>query len=116
MGFLQEFREFAVKGNVVDMAVGVMVGTAFNRIVSSLVNDVVMPPIGWMLGGAEFKSLELVLKPPGVGPAGETLAGVSIRYGAFINNIIDFLIIALTMFVVVKAMNRVMRAREEILG
>lgn len=101
MGFINEFKEFALKGNVVDMAVGIIIGGAFGKIVSSLVNDIVMPPIGVILGGVDFKDLALVLKPA----VGE-VAEVSIRYGAFFNQIIDFLIIALAIFVAVKTMNR----------
>lgn len=113
MGFVQEFREFAVKGNVVDMAVGIVVGVAFNNIVNSLVNDVLMPPIGLALGGDEFKDLQIVLRETTVGPSGEAVAEVAIRYGAFVNAVIQFLIIALSAFVVVKVMNRMIRRREE---
>ena len=112
MRVVQEFREFAVKGNVLDMAIGILIGVAFNNIVNSLVNDVLMPPIGMALGGVEFKHLKLVLREPGAGPTGVELPEVAIRYGAFINTVVEFLIIALAAFVVVKIMNRVIRARE----
>lgn len=112
MGLLREFQEFAVKGNALDMAVGIVVGVAFNNIVSSLVNDVIMPPVGLYLGGEEFKHLQLVLQEAGTGPAGQPVAEVAIRYGAFINAIIQFAIIAFSAFVVVKAMNRLIRRRE----
>lgn len=114
MGFIQEFREFAVKGNVMDMAVGIIIGAAFNRIVQSLVNDIIMPPIGLMLGGVEFKHLQLVLRDATLLSTGEEVPLVAIRYGQFINILIEFLIIAFSVFVVVKAMNRIIRRRETI--
>lgn len=112
MGFLQEFREFAVKGNVLDMAVGLIIGAAFNKIVTSLVNDVIMPPLGLFIGGVEFKDLQIVLRAATVGPAGEEIPVVAIRYGQFVNVVIEFLIIAFSVFLVVKAMNRIIRRRE----
>jgi len=113
MSFIQEFKTFAVKGNVLDMAVGIIVGTAFNKIVNSLVNDIIMPPIGLMIGGDEFKNLELVLRRGVDATTGEMVPIVAIRYGQFINSIIQFLIIALSVFVVIKVMNRIIRSREE---
>lgn len=113
MGFVQEFREFAVKGNVVDMAVGIIIGVAFNKIVQSVVNDLIMPPIGLLIGGTNFKDLKLLLKE--ARPATETspeLPAVTINYGNFVNTCIEFVIIAFSCFVVVKAMNRVIRLRE----
>jgi len=113
MGFIQEFREFAAKGNVVDMAVGIVLGVAFNKIVASLVNDIFMPPIGLLIGGVEFKDLAIELRPQRlVAETGETLPAVAIRYGLFINTVIEFFLIALSAFVVVKIMNRVIRSRE----
>ena len=111
MGFWQEFRTFAVKGNVIDMAVGIIIGVAFNKIITSLVNDVIMPPIGLFIGGVEFKDLQVVLRNARTLPSGEELPIVAIRYGAFINTVIEFLIVALTVFVVVKLMNRIIRMR-----
>lgn len=108
MGLLSEFKEFAVKGNVVDMAVGIIVGAAFGKIVSSFVNDVVMPPLGLILGGVNFTDLAIVLKPA----AGE-VAEVAIRYGAFLQTVVDFVIIAFAIFMAIKAMNTLKRAREE---
>jgi large conductance mechanosensitive channel len=108
MGFFQEFKEFAVKGNVMDMAVGIIIGAAFNKIVQSLVNDIIMPPIGLMLGGTNFKDLAYVLKE-GVG---EEVPEVAIRYGAFVNTVVEFLIIGFSVFIVVKVMNRLIRKRE----
>lgn len=100
MGIIKEFQDFAVKGNVVDMAVGIIIGGAFGTIVKSLVDDVVMPPIGLLLGGIDFSNLKLVLKP-----AEGDVAAVAINYGAFINNVISFLIVAWAVFMLVKAMN-----------
>ncbi len=112
MGLLQEFKEFAVKGNAIDMAVGIVIGAAFNKIITSLVSDVIMPPIGVLLGGVDFKNLGLVLKKASVSAAGEALPAVTLRYGLFINTVIDFLIVAFTIFVVIKAINRLVRVRQ----
>lgn len=108
MSVLSEFKEFAVKGNVVDMAVGIIVGAAFGKIVSSLVNDVVMPPIGLLLGGVNFSDLAVVLKE-----AEGEVAAVSIKYGVFIQTVLDFVIVAFAIFMAIKAMNSLQRAREE---
>jgi len=107
MGWLQEFREFAVKGNAVDVAVGIILGAAFNKIVTSLVNDVIMPPLGMATAGADIPDLAITLRAA----VGETPA-VQVRYGSFFNTIIEFAIVALSVFVVVKMMNRVVRKRE----
>jgi len=112
MGFAKEFKEFAVKGNAVDMAVGIILGAAFNRVVTSIVNDLIMPPIGYAVGGVEFKNLQIVLKEAAIDEAGVETAAVAIRYGAFINSVVDFLLIALAVFFVVKVMNRAIRSRE----
>ena len=101
MSMLKEFKEFAMKGNVVDMAVGIIIGGAFGKIVSSLVSDVIMPPIGVMLGGVDFSDLEVVVKEA----EGEA-AAVAIKYGTFLMTVIDFLIIAFAIFMVVKGLNR----------
>ena len=107
MGFLSEFKEFAVRGNVVDLAVAVVIGTAFGKIVTSLVNDIVMPVIGKLVGGVNFNDLALVLDPAQVGPDGKELAAaVLLRYGAFIQSIIDFALIAFAIFLAVKLVNR----------
>ena len=108
MGMLSEFKDFAMKGNVVDMAVGVVIGGAFKSVVTSFTNDILMPPIGLLLGGVDFSNLGLTLKEA----AGETEA-VAINYGVFINTILDFLIIAFAIFMVVKAMNAAMKKEEE---
>lgn len=104
---LQEFKKFAMRGNVVDMAVGIIIGGAFGKIVSSFVADVIMPPIGLLLGGMDFSSLAITLKE-----ATETTAAVTINYGSFLNTVIDFLIIAWAIFMVIKAMNS-MKKKEE---
>ena len=107
MGMLTEFREFAVKGNMVDMAVGIIIGGAFGTIVSSLVNDVIMPPIGLALGGVDFSDIKWTLAEA----AGDK-AAVTMNIGAFINNVISFLIVAFAVFMLVKAVNA-MRAKFE---
>ena len=107
MSMMSEFKKFAMRGNVVDMAVGIVIGGAFGKIVSSFVNDVLMPPIGMMMGGVDFKDLAIVLKDA----VGET-AAVTVNYGMFIQTVLDFLIIAFAIFMVVKAMNN-MKKKEE---
>jgi large conductance mechanosensitive channel len=112
---LKEFKEFALKGNVVDMAVGIVIGGAFGTIVSSLVNDVLMPPIGMAVGGVDFSSVFLVLKQGGTpGPyatpaAAKEAGAVTLNLGLFINSIISFLIVAFALFMVVKGMNAARR-------
>ncbi len=108
MSMMQEFKKFAVRGNVVDMAVGIIIGAAFGRIVTSLVNDVIMPPIGLLVGGIDFANLMVILKE-----ATESTAVVSINYGTFINTLINFLIVAFAIFMVVKGMNSLKRKQEE---
>lgn len=103
---LKEFREFAMKGNVVDLAVGFILGGAFGTIVSSLVNDVIMPPIGLLLGGVDFSAIKYVLKPAGVAADGAAIPEVAIGVGTFINNVLSFVIVAFAMFMIVKGMNR----------
>lgn len=100
MGMLNEFKDFAMRGNVVDMAVGIVIGGAFGKIVSSFVGDVLMPPIGLLLGGVDFRDLGIMLQQA----AGNTPA-VMLNYGSFIQTVIDFIIIAFAIFMVVKAMN-----------
>lgn len=108
MGMMSEFKEFAVKGNVVDMAVGIIIGAAFGKIVSSFVADVIMPPIGLILGGVDFTDLSIVLKEA----VGET-AAVTLNYGVFIQTLIDFTIIAFAIFMAVKVINRMKKEEEE---
>lgn len=112
MSFLREFKEFAAKGNAVDMAVGIVLGATFNKVVNSIVSDILMPPIGLLIGGVEFKYLELILRPTRMAAGGAELPAVAIRYGMLVNTVIEFLIVALAVFVVVKIMNRIIRARE----
>jgi large conductance mechanosensitive channel len=107
MSVLTEFKEFAVKGNVVDMAVGVIIGAAFGKIVTALVSQVVMPPIGFLLGSVDFSSLAIVLKEKT-----DTAAAVSINYGIFINTVIDFTIVAFVIFMLVKQINRFKKEAE----
>lgn len=115
MSFISEFKEFVNKGNVMDMAVGVIVGGAFGKIVSSLVNDVLMPPLGMLLSGVDFKDLKCVLSPEVINEVGEVVSpAVSINYGSFIQTIVDFLIIALAIFSVIKAVNKLKREKEEV--
>lgn len=101
MSFIKEFREFAMRGNVVDMAVGVIIGGAFGKIVSSLVADVFMPVLGMFTGGVDFKDLKFVLEP-----ANGDIPAVTLNYGVFIQNVFDFLIIAFAIFMMIKALNK----------
>ena len=112
MKIVEEFKQFAMKGNMVDMAVGIIIGGAFGKIVSSLVNDVIMPPLGLLLGGVNFTDLKLNLKAAGVDEAGNAIEAVTLNYGMFIQTFIDFLIIALAIFMMIKAMNQ-MKKKEE---
>ena len=112
MGFVKEFKEFAMRGNVMDMAVGVIMGGAFGKIVSSLVDDVLMPFIGMLTGGIDLSGLKYEMMLPAV-DGGEPIAGATLKYGMFIQNIIDFLIIALCIFLMIKAMNKLMSKKEE---
>lgn len=106
---LKEFKEFAMKGNVMDLAVGVIIGGAFGKIVTSLVNDVLMPLISILTGGINFSDLKIVLK---AGNESKKIAEVAFKYGAFIQNVIDFLIIAFCIFMMVKAMNKLTRKKK----
>lgn len=134
MSLIKEFKEFAMRGNVMDMAVGVIMGGAFGKIVSSLVNDVLMPPLGYAIGGLEFKQLKHTLPPmeakmpnpmnptefipvmvkdPDTGEMVKKMLKVDIMYGSFVQSIVDFLIIAICIFLMIKAMNYVMKKKEE---
>lgn len=108
MGMMSEFKKFAMKGNVVDMAVGIVIGAAFGKIVSSFVNDILMPPIGMLIGGVDFSDLAFTLQEA----IGEE-AAVTINYGSFIQTALDFIIIAFAIFMVVKGMNRMKKKEEE---
>jgi len=108
MSMMKEFKDFAIKGNVVDMAVGIIIGAAFGKIVSSFVGDVIMPPIGVLLGGVDFSNLALIVKEA----AGEAPA-VVVSYGKFIQTVIDFTIIAFAIFIAVKAINSLKKKKED---
>lgn len=112
MSILKEFKQFAMRGNVVDMAVGIIIGGAFGKIVTSLVNDIIMPPIGMLIGGVDFAELKVVLKQASVNAAGAEVPAVTLNYGILVNAIINFLIIAFAIFVVIRAMNS-MKKKEE---
>ena len=114
MGFLNEFKAFALKGNVMDMAVGVIIGGAFGKIVTSLVNDVIMPPIGLVVGGVDFTDLKLTLKQQVLDAAGEVLTpAVTWNYGAFLQQVVDFTILSFCVFMMVKVMNRLTIKKKE---
>lgn len=106
MGLIGEFKTFIARGNAIDLAVGVIVGGAFGKIISSLVNDIIMPPVGLALGGVNFSSLKIILKNASVDAAGKVIEAISLNYGSFIQTIIDFLIIAFCIFMVIKAINK----------
>jgi large conductance mechanosensitive channel len=108
MSFVAEFKKFALRGNVIDLAVGVVIGAAFGKIVTSLVDNIIMPPIGWLIGGIDFSDWKWVLRP-----ASEGVKEVAIQYGIFINVLIQFTIIAFAIFLVVKGINRLTRREEE---
>ncbi len=110
MAIVKEFKEFAMRGNVVDLAVGVIIGAAFGKIVASLVNDVIMPPIGYLTGGIDFKNLKVLIKQ---GDPSKKIADIAINYGNFINTVIEFLIVAFCIFMVVKAINAMKKPAEE---
>ncbi|MCA9311074.1 MAG: large-conductance mechanosensitive channel protein MscL [Phycisphaerales bacterium] len=113
MGFISEFKEFAMRGNVMDMAVGIVIGAAFGKIVSSFVADVIMPPVGIITGGTDFSDQTLTLQGAKVLEDGTEVAAVTLNYGSFINTVIDFLIVAFAIFVVIKIMNSMKRKQEE---
>ena len=113
--FLTDFKEFAMRGNVVDMAVGVVIGGAFGKIVSSLVGDVIMPAVGVLTGGANFSNLKWVIQQASGDAAGTEIPEVAIGYGAFIQSVLDFLIIAFCIFVVIRAMMK-LKKKEEVMA
>jgi large conductance mechanosensitive channel len=108
MSMMKEFKEFAMRGNVMDMAIGIIIGGAFGKIVSSFVSDVIMPPIGMLLGGVDFSQLAFTLKE-----GAEGVEPILLKYGVFFNTIIDFVIIAFVIFMVIRAMNRMKKKEEE---
>ena len=109
--FINEFKEFAVKGNAVDMAVGVIIGGAFGKIISSIVDDIIMTPIGWLIGGVNFTDLKFTL--PSVDMGVEKLQSATINYGNFLQTTFDFVIIAFCVFLMVKGVNKLARKKEE---
>ncbi len=108
MGMVKEFKEFAMKGNMMDMAVGIIIGAAFGKIVSSVVADVLMPPLGLLLGGVNFASLKLTLKEA----VGDT-AAVTLNYGAFLQTVVDFVIVAFAIFLMIRGINSMRKKQEE---
>ena len=108
MGMMSEFKEFAMRGNVVDMAVGIIIGAAFGKIVSSFVSDVIMPPLGVLIGGVDFTNLAITIQE-----ASEGVEAVTIRYGQFIQTVFDFLIVAFAIFMAIKLMNSLKKKEEE---
>lgn len=113
MGMISEFKEFAMRGNVIDLAVGVVIGGAFGKIVTSLVDKVIMPPIGWMIGSVDFSKLAWTLAPARVAADGTEIPAVVIGYGDFINTVVQFVIVAFAIFMLVKVVNRLSRRKEE---
>jgi large conductance mechanosensitive channel len=109
MSFIGEFKQFAMRGNVIDLAVGVVIGGAFGKIVTSLVDQIIMPPIGWLIGGVDFSQWKWVLSPA---DAATKKAEVAIQIGAFLNTLIQFVIIAFAIFLLVKGINRLIRREE----
>jgi large conductance mechanosensitive channel len=109
--FITEFKEFAVKGNAVDMAVGVIIGAAFGKIVSSIVDDIIMPPIGWLIGGVNFTDLKFKL--PSIDMGLEKLAPATINYGNFIQTLLNFIIIAFCVFLLVKGINKLANKKKD---
>ena len=110
--FINEFKAFAVKGNAVDMAAGVIIGGAFGKIVSSIVNDLIMPPIGWLIGGVNFSDLKITLPAEKIAD-GIEMQAATINYGSFIQNLIDFVIIAFCVFLLVKGINKLANKKQE---
>ena len=111
--FIQEFKQFAIKGNAIDMAVGIIIGTAFGKVISSIVDDIVMPPIGWLIGGVDFSDLKVTM--PSIVISGvEQMKTVTINYGNFFQTLINFLIIALCVFLMVKSIHRLTGKKKEV--
>ena len=114
MGMISEFKEFAMKGNLVDMAVGFVMGGAFATVVTSFINDIFMPPLGKVMGGVDFGQMKHVIQPEVLAADGTVQAAeVAVRYGAFINALISFIIVAFVMFMIIKGMNKAKKKEEE---
>jgi len=112
MGILTEFKEFAMRGNVIDLAVGVVIGAAFGKIVTALVDKIIMPPLGWLIGRVDFSQLAWTLSPARVAEDGTEIPAVVIGYGDFLNTLVQFIIVAFAIFLVVKMINRLARKKE----
>ncbi len=111
MGMISEFKEFAMRGNVIDLAVGVVIGAAFGKIVTALVEKIIMPPLGWLIGGIDFSDLAWTLAPTRVAEDGAEIPAVVIAYGEFFNTVIQFVIVAFAIFLLIKAVNRLARKK-----
>lgn len=107
MGFLKEFRDFAIRGNVIDLAVGVIIGGAFGKIISSLVSDVIMPPVGVLIGGINFTDFVITLKAASMDAAGNIIPAVCINIGNFLQTVLDFTIVAFVIFLAIRTVNRI---------
>jgi large conductance mechanosensitive channel len=117
MSFISEFKSFALRGNVADMAVGIIIGAAFGKIVSSVVNDIVMPPLGVIIGGVDFKDLKLEIKEAQLSETGEVIANaVHVNYGNFLQNTLDFIIVAFAIFVIIRLMNSMKKKEEAVVA
>jgi len=113
MGFIKEFKDFAMRGNVIDLAVGIIIGGAFGKIVSSLVSDIIMPPIGFLIGGINFTDIVIRLKSAGVDTAGHVIPAVTINIGSFIQTVFDFTIVAFAIFLMIRTINRIGHKKAE---
>ncbi|GGE40078.1 large-conductance mechanosensitive channel protein MscL [Psychroflexus planctonicus] len=113
MKFIKEFKEFAIKGNMFDMAIGIIIGSAFSQVVSSLVKDIIMPPLGYLTGKINFDSYQIVLQEPSVNKAGEKIELVAINYGTFIQTLFDFVIVGFSIFFVIRLFNRLRTKAED---
>ena len=112
MGVLTEFKEFAMRGNVIDLAVGVVIGAAFGKIVTALVDKIIMPPLGWLIGRVDFSELAWTLAPARIGENGKEIPAVVVGYGDFLNTVVQFVIVAFAIFMVVKFINRLARKKQ----
>ncbi len=112
MGVLTEFKEFAMRGNVIDLAVGVVIGAAFGKIVTALVDKIIMPPLGWLIGRVDFSQLAWTLAPARPGADGKEIPAVVIGYGDFLNTLVQFVIVAFAIFLVIKVINRLARKKD----
>jgi large conductance mechanosensitive channel len=107
MGVIKEFKEFAVKGNVLDMAIGIIIGGAFGKIVTSMLNDILMPPLGLLIGGTDFTDLKVTIKGKTIDMIGNAVPEVTVNYGNFVQTLVDFTLVAIAVFMIIKVMNRI---------